>query len=76
MLGGQKLQGTLTCDEVYQVLSRAKAADDYPLFTIIYRIMKGQLPPTQLVKLYSQMTEAAHASGAHAPLHVTGGAHI
>jgi glycerol-3-phosphate dehydrogenase (NAD+) len=38
LLGGQKLQGTLTAKEVHEVLKRVDAVDEFPLFTKIYNI--------------------------------------
>lgn len=38
LLGGQKLQGTLTAKEVHEVLVRVDAVNDFPLFTKIYNI--------------------------------------
>jgi glycerol-3-phosphate dehydrogenase (NAD+) len=48
MLGGQKLQGVLTCEEVQAVLQNASIVDQYPLFSTIYKICKGQLPPKEI----------------------------
>lgn len=38
LLGGQKLQGTLTAKEVHEVLVRVDAVADFPLFTKIFNI--------------------------------------
>lgn len=38
LLGGQKLQGTLTAKEVHEVLTRVDAVEEFPLFTKIYNI--------------------------------------
>ena len=38
LLGGQKLQGTLTAKEVHEVLVRVSAVEEFPLFTKIYNI--------------------------------------
>eukprot|EP01118_Nematostelium_gracile_P012325 TRINITY_DN4490_c0_g1_i1.p1 TRINITY_DN4490_c0_g1~~TRINITY_DN4490_c0_g1_i1.p1 ORF type:complete len:353 (+),score=106.07 TRINITY_DN4490_c0_g1_i1:110-1168(+) len=38
LLGGQKLQGTTTAYEVYQILSKKNAEHKFPLFTIVYKI--------------------------------------
>ncbi|KAJ5068350.1 nad-dependent glycerol-3-phosphate dehydrogenase [Anaeramoeba ignava] len=43
LLGGQKLQGTLTADEVYRVLKKQNKLNDFPLFVTIYRIVKGEI---------------------------------
>jgi glycerol-3-phosphate dehydrogenase (NAD+) len=41
LLGGQKLQGTLTCDQVYQIVSSRGLSAEFPLLTIIYEIALG-----------------------------------
>ncbi|KAL1958138.1 hypothetical protein VTO42DRAFT_4993 [Malbranchea cinnamomea] len=41
-LNGQKLQGTLTAKEVNEFLSKKGMEDDFPLFTVVYRILVGQ----------------------------------
>ena len=38
MLGGQKLQGTLTAKEVHQVLQRVGGIEQFPLFNKIHAI--------------------------------------
>jgi glycerol-3-phosphate dehydrogenase (NAD+) len=38
LLGGQKLQGTLTAKEVHEVLKRTGDAAEFPLFEAIYKI--------------------------------------
>ena len=38
LLGGQKLQGTLTAKEVHEVLVRVNAVQDFPLFSKIHAI--------------------------------------
>ncbi|KAG9292776.1 hypothetical protein G9A89_006337 [Geosiphon pyriformis] len=50
LLGGQKLQGTLTAKEINQVLQRKGLEDEYKLFTTVYRIAYKDLPPERLVK--------------------------
>ncbi len=42
LLGGQKLQGALTADEVHQVLEANGWARDFPLFTTVWRIVNGR----------------------------------
>jgi hypothetical protein len=44
MLKGQKLQGTLTCKEIYAILQREDKIQEYPLFVVIYRIVFGDIP--------------------------------
>jgi glycerol-3-phosphate dehydrogenase (NAD+) len=51
MLGGQKLQGTLTAIETFQVLSRKGQLHNFPFFHMVYRIVRSELPPEDLVKL-------------------------
>jgi glycerol-3-phosphate dehydrogenase (NAD+) len=38
LLNGQKLQGTLTAQEVHQFLLARKMVDEFPLFTTVYKI--------------------------------------
>ena len=52
LLGGQKLQGTLTAREVYQVLMKANQLNGFPLFTTVYKICYEQLSPLKLVNLF------------------------
>jgi len=40
-LGGQKLQGTGTCKDVYTCLEKANKQAEFPLFTAIYKIAFG-----------------------------------
>lgn len=51
MLGGQKLQGTLTCKEVHAILHRTGKADQFPLFEAIYKISFEGVPPAELVTM-------------------------
>jgi len=41
LLGGQKLQGALTANEVHQVLESNGWTDDFPLFTTVWKIVNG-----------------------------------
>ncbi|KAJ3367330.1 hypothetical protein GGF31_007581 [Allomyces arbusculus] len=50
MLNGQKLQGTLTAKEVYEILSRQNLTHEFPLFTVIYRISFESLPASHIVR--------------------------
>eukprot|EP00834_Sanchytrium_tribonematis_P005989 NODE_405_length_7994_cov_0.788600.p2 type:complete len:359 gc:universal NODE_405_length_7994_cov_0.788600:1640-2716(+) len=52
LLGGQKLQGTLTAREVYQVLRKSNQLAHFPLFTTVYKICYEQLSPKKLVTLF------------------------
>ncbi|KAJ1484641.1 glycerol-3-phosphate dehydrogenase 1-like protein-like protein, partial [Baffinella frigidus] len=38
LLNGQKLQGTLTAKEVYKILEKEKALDEFPLFASIHQV--------------------------------------
>lgn len=48
MLNGQKLQGTLTAQEIYEILNKKQLVKEYPLFTAVYRIVFEHLPPTHI----------------------------
>lgn len=50
MLNGQKLQGTLTADEVHQFLVARNMEHEFPLFTTVYRIIYQGAPPDIIVK--------------------------
>lgn len=49
LLHGQKLQGVMTADEVYEILKRNGWELSFPLFTTVHRIIHGQLPPTAIL---------------------------
>mmetsp|Transcript_25433 Transcript_25433/g.55213 ORF Transcript_25433/g.55213 Transcript_25433/m.55213 type:complete len:677 (-) Transcript_25433:1350-3380(-) len=53
MLGGQKLQGLGTSEEVQQVLRMKGWEDGYPLFTTINKIFAGSLPPSAILSYMS-----------------------
>ncbi|QDZ22348.1 glycerol-3-phosphate dehydrogenase [Chloropicon primus] len=44
LLGGQRLQGALTAEEVYSVLEVKGWVADFPLFSTVHGIIVGQLP--------------------------------
>jgi glycerol-3-phosphate dehydrogenase (NAD+) len=50
LLGGQKLQGVLTSNEVQEILHTKGFEKDFPLFTTINRIVKGKIPPSAIVR--------------------------
>ncbi|ORZ37076.1 NAD-dependent glycerol-3-phosphate dehydrogenase N-terminus-domain-containing protein [Catenaria anguillulae PL171] len=50
MLGGQKLQGTLTAKEVHMILEQKNLTQEFPLFTTIYKIAFEGLPASHLVR--------------------------
>lgn len=49
LLKGQKLQGVLTSNEVQELLENWGCAEEFPLFTTINRICKGEIAPRALV---------------------------
>jgi len=49
MLNGQKLQGPETAAEVNYVLAAKGLEDQFPLFTAVHRICKGDIPPERLL---------------------------
>uniref|UniRef100_A0A7C9CFK6 Glycerol-3-phosphate dehydrogenase [NAD(+)] n=1 Tax=Opuntia streptacantha TaxID=393608 RepID=A0A7C9CFK6_OPUST len=49
MLKGQKLQGVLTAEEVYEVLQKNKWLDLFPLFRTIHEICSGNKPVSAIV---------------------------
>lgn len=49
LLDGQKLQGTLTAQEVHEILEKRGLTLKFPLFTTIYRIAFEGLPPSQII---------------------------
>ncbi|KAL5288222.1 GPD1.2 family protein [Megaselia abdita] len=50
MLGGQKLQGPFTAEEVNYMLKNKNMEDKFPLFTSIHKICIGELKATQFVE--------------------------
>jgi len=50
LLGGQKLQGVLTSNEVQEILKKQHMEKDFPLFTTINRIVNQKILPAQIVK--------------------------
>jgi glycerol-3-phosphate dehydrogenase (NAD+) len=62
MLGGQKLQGTLTAQEIWPVMQKHNLCEKLPLFTTIYQIAFEEKVPWSIVKLPQGMpTSAFHA---------------
>jgi len=51
LLGGQKLQGTLTAQEIWPVMKAHNLCDKLPLFTTIYQIAFEDKAPWTIVKL-------------------------
>ena len=60
ILGGQKLQGFLTSNEVQSLLKVWNAEIDFPLLTTINRIGNGELPPSAVVQ-YAEVAKSATA---------------
>ncbi|KAJ3425135.1 glycerol-3-phosphate dehydrogenase [Anaeramoeba flamelloides] len=54
LLKGQKLQGTGTAIEVYEILKNDNVIDKFPLFKTIYKIVQGKLDPEDIVR-YDQL---------------------
>ncbi|ORX52741.1 glycerol-3-phosphate dehydrogenase [NAD+] [Hesseltinella vesiculosa] len=50
LLNGQKLQGTLTAQEVYEFLSHRKLENEFPLFLTVYRIVYENAPVGSIVR--------------------------
>jgi glycerol-3-phosphate dehydrogenase (NAD+) len=60
LLNGQKLQGTLTCEEIVAVIRKNKAEAKFPFFMAIHAIAFENKPCDQLFSL--MMNERAAAS--------------
>lgn len=60
LLGGQKLQGTLTAVEVNKVLTIAGAIEEFPLFTMIYDIAFNGVPPEKIVEMQLHVPKEDH----------------
>lgn len=52
LLNGQKLQGTLTANEVYHFLVANNKLDQFPLFKKVYQISFEDTDPRSIVNLY------------------------
>ncbi|GKT36421.1 Glycerol-3-phosphate dehydrogenase [NAD(+)], cytoplasmic [Aduncisulcus paluster] len=50
LLGGQKLQGNLTAEEIYVIIKREHLEKEFPLLTMICRISEGSEPVTSILK--------------------------
>jgi len=59
LLGGQKLQGTLTAQEIWPVMQKHNLIEQLPLFTTIYRIAFEDKAPWSIVKLPQGMPTSA-----------------
>eukprot|EP00455_Lapot_gusevi_P049887 TRINITY_DN714_c0_g1_i7.p1 TRINITY_DN714_c0_g1~~TRINITY_DN714_c0_g1_i7.p1 ORF type:complete len:205 (+),score=75.75 TRINITY_DN714_c0_g1_i7:79-693(+) len=56
LLSGQKLQGTGTCAEVYDVLKANNLLDEFPLFHTTFRIAFQSANPTEIVTAFMSDT--------------------
>lgn len=54
MLKGMKLQGQITCSEVYDCLKCADLCDSFPLFTTTYKISFEDAHPAQLIRVFEK----------------------
>eukprot|EP00922_Rhytidocystis_sp_ex-Travisia-forbesii_P069088 GHVS01103088.1.p1 GENE.GHVS01103088.1~~GHVS01103088.1.p1 ORF type:complete len:413 (-),score=41.67 GHVS01103088.1:197-1435(-) len=52
MLGGQKLQGNLTCREIHEVLAAHNLTDSFPLFTATYKVAFEGAEPSSIIKAF------------------------
>lgn len=59
MLKGQKLQGVLTAEEVYDVISANMWHRRFPLFTAVHRITSGAASVHRILEYHSVAEEAA-----------------
>mmetsp|Transcript_133899 Transcript_133899/g.317448 ORF Transcript_133899/g.317448 Transcript_133899/m.317448 type:complete len:366 (-) Transcript_133899:106-1203(-) len=59
LLGGQKLQGTLTAQEIWPVMKKHNLCDKLPMLTTIYQIAFEDRAPWAIVKLPSGMPSSA-----------------
>ncbi|KAG0026072.1 glycerol-3-phosphate dehydrogenase [Podila clonocystis] len=50
MLNGQKLQGTSTAKDMFNILSKRNLCHEFPLMTAIYKICYEDLPPIRIVE--------------------------
>lgn len=72
MLKGQKLQGVLTAEEVYELLSANGWQDRFPLFAAIHCIAMGAAPVHRILEYQTVAEEAAagHDSNGEDPFGV------
>jgi len=62
LLGGQKLQGTLTAQEIYPVMQNHKLCEKLPLLTTIYQVAFEDKAPWSIVKLPRGMPASAFSA--------------
>jgi glycerol-3-phosphate dehydrogenase (NAD+) len=59
LLGGQKLQGTLTAQEIWPVMQKHNLCEKLPLMTTIYKIAFEGKPPKSIVQ-FAQVSPVGH----------------
>jgi len=59
LLGGQKLQGTLTAQEIWPVMQKHNLCEKLPLLTMVYQIAFEDRAPWSIVKLPQGMPSSA-----------------
>ncbi|KAF8823021.1 putative glycerol-3-phosphate dehydrogenase (gpdh), partial [Cardiosporidium cionae] len=52
MLNGQKLQGTLTCEDIYKILKQHDLNKMFPLFSATYRVAFEGFPASEIVNIF------------------------
>lgn len=60
VLGGQKLQGTLTCVEVYQALEKEGCLHEFPFFRMVYDISFRGVDPAKIVEMQFHEPDEEH----------------
>jgi glycerol-3-phosphate dehydrogenase (NAD+) len=61
LLGGQKLQGVLTSNEVQELIEKWGAEEDFPLMVTINRIIQGDIPPKDIVRYIEMPSKRDYA---------------
>jgi glycerol-3-phosphate dehydrogenase (NAD+) len=65
LLGGQKLQGTLTAAEVHKILTKLDRAREFPFFEAVHAIAFDGVPVEQLVKMQLHVPKSHHVTTGH-----------
>jgi glycerol-3-phosphate dehydrogenase (NAD+) len=65
LLHGQRLQGVLTVAEVAAVLAARRWAADFPLFSTVFAITRGELEPDAILR-YREVGPVAGAAAVEA----------
>jgi glycerol-3-phosphate dehydrogenase (NAD+) len=72
MLNGQKLQGPLTCSDVYKVICHHHLEKKMPFFVTVYEISFNRLNPQELIGRFTTETlRSIHYVGDCTPLRQT-----